>query len=171
MTQNTILPTMSAEKLDYHSVTGSADPNLTSLHITLNGSQTPEKWQHRLLKSRQGCNHHLLDFHYCDPYPETLLIMCSEPRCHFELCTERTSNTTHIPSWPVCIWLLHCCGQVLIPGCSVGRTVVRNGSRRMQSEQHSLIWGPAVTQTLSEGADNWTGATSIIKYGSPTKRC
>lgn len=50
MIQNATLPTVSAEKLDRHLVTVSVDWYPTSFHITLNGSQTSEKWKHRLKK-------------------------------------------------------------------------------------------------------------------------
>ena len=43
-----MFPTVPAEELDHHSVTGCADCYLTTFHITLNGSQTPEKGQNRL---------------------------------------------------------------------------------------------------------------------------
>lgn len=70
----------------------------------------------------------------------------SDRREHYHmclLCPEKTLWVTDTPSWEVCSWLIHCPAPILIPGCSAGRTAARRGSRRMQSEQSSLLSGPA----------------------------
>lgn len=63
--------TMPAEKLDHHSVTGSADWYPTSFHITLNGGQTSEKRQNRLKNKKTCCNQGELPLYWL-PYPDAV---------------------------------------------------------------------------------------------------
>lgn len=44
MMLNIEVRTVPAEELDDHFAAGNADGQLTPLHVSLNGGQTPEKW-------------------------------------------------------------------------------------------------------------------------------